>query len=299
MPELSPDDSEALTAFIGVYGEGIVDQYAKAVRISRAPCYPSLSSSLQTFPTVVIKLKNLSAKNASEWINIKRFTDWIVTASQDLDHTLPASQNDTTRALGNTPSASQGTPFRSRTNIPFNTPINDAFQTPTKASSYTASYRAPSSSLPPSSPPGYSPVREPLSPPPLSDSPDLPELFVPTPIEKRKRQSTGDSDMPIIISNPPSSSVKPKKKKKKAKAVSPKVVINRQTTARELVVLPVQPLPPYFDVPHDKNEVAYLLDLNEHPDLHRYRNKEGIELNMGQLIIQHVCLSLLWFRAPF
>ncbi|KAL1694681.1 hypothetical protein GGG16DRAFT_100370 [Schizophyllum commune] len=237
MPELSPDDLDALTALTEVYGEGIVEQYAKA-----------------TFPTVVIKLKNLSAKNASEWINIKRFTDWIVTASQDLDGTLPASQNDTTRALSNTPSASQGTPFRSRMNIPFNTLIDDASQTPTKASSYAASYRAPSSSLPPSSPPGYSPVREPLSPPPLSDSPDLPELFVPTLIEKRKRQSTGDSDMPIIISNPPSTVVKPKKKKKKAKAVSPKVVINRQTTARELVVLPVQPLPPYFDVPHDKNE---------------------------------------------
>lgn len=39
MPELSPDDSEALKALIGMYGEGIVEQYAKAVRIPHAPCY--------------------------------------------------------------------------------------------------------------------------------------------------------------------------------------------------------------------------------------------------------------------
>ncbi|KAI5821926.1 hypothetical protein K523DRAFT_422298 [Schizophyllum commune Tattone D] len=169
MPELSPDDSEALKALIGMYGEGIVEQYAKA-----------------TFSTVVIKLKNLSAKNASEWIKIKR------------------------NAF-----------LRSRTNIPFNTLIDDASQTPTQVSSYAASHRAPGSSLPPSSPPGYSPVREPLSPPLLSDSPDLLELFVHTPIEKRKRRSTGDSDMPTIINNPPSPVVKLRKKKKNGQSSQP------------------------------------------------------------------------------
>uniref|UniRef100_D8PYF3 Uncharacterized protein n=1 Tax=Schizophyllum commune (strain H4-8 / FGSC 9210) TaxID=578458 RepID=D8PYF3_SCHCM len=112
MPTLFPDDSEALAALIEVYGEGIVDQYAKA-----------------TFPTVLIKLRNLTAKNASKWIKIQRFTDWIVTASQDLDDTLPAGQNNTALALDSTPLASSGTPLRSRANIPFNTPINNTLQT--------------------------------------------------------------------------------------------------------------------------------------------------------------------------
>ena len=49
--------------------------------------------------------------------------------------------------------------------------------------------------LPSSSPPESSPIREPLSPPTLSDLPNVPELFMPISIE-RKCQSSGDSEMP-------------------------------------------------------------------------------------------------------
>ncbi|KAL1740943.1 hypothetical protein HDZ31DRAFT_10854, partial [Schizophyllum fasciatum] len=269
MGELSPEDAEAFDALIEEYGPDILQQYMTAV-----------------FPPIIIKVKRMTIANAPDWINVAKFTDWLVAVCQE----------DAARA-------GQATPLRSLSNGLTSSPSKESsLCTPTKARSTAMAtrtpsrkaYCAPSSSLPPSSPPGYTPSRRgsspllrPSSPPPLSESSPLPELVYTTlTLEKRKHQLTAASDDVIVVSPAPSPASKPKRKKKKQDAVD-FVVINRQTSIRRLISLPAPQLPPYFDVPHDKKDVAYLLDLNQHPQAHHYKDKAGKELDIGSLIIRH------------
>ncbi|KAI5823694.1 hypothetical protein K523DRAFT_325156 [Schizophyllum commune Tattone D] len=248
MGGLSADDLEILEALIEENGRDALQRYID-----------------DTFSPTLIKVKRMTTENAAEWIDIANFTDWIVAVCQGQLRPAP----DTPRA----------TPFRSITNQLSSTPVG-AFRTPTKPV-----YRAPSSPLPPSSPPGSSPC-----PPTYQLAHSSSSLA--GPIEKRKRQLTAGSDEILIISPSASPRIKPKKKKAKKKkrqdydddeiSVVDVVKITRQKAVRKIITLDTPP--PYFDIPRENNDFVYLLDLSGSSTDLQYQDTKGEEHGMAWII---------------